>query len=188
MRCCFALVTVVSFEYGMKTVLHLMVLISSITSLSLSLHLELEDLVVAIPTSAHRLDLVWESRSWRSSLRAVIVTNATQNIQPQESHADTSNQESMYVYPDEVHSQQSLPHSKQLHAKRPGDLRAALTPFIAHEHFMTISPQYKWMLYGENGHSCRQPSVKFARILHDYLWQRNSYHKIMTHLSCSNLS
>ncbi|GAX82098.1 hypothetical protein CEUSTIGMA_g9526.t1 [Chlamydomonas eustigma] len=134
----------------MKRIICLWAIVFTAVSCSLSNHNPLEDIVLAIPTSADRLKLVWESRSWRSSLRSVIVTNSTVDKLTSELQAGTSSHEAIYVYPDEVHSRQFLPHNKQLHAKRPGDLRSALTPFIAHQHFSNSSHQYKWMLYGDD--------------------------------------
>jgi hypothetical protein len=34
------------------------------------------------------------------------------------------------------------------HAKRPGDLRSAISPFLAHAYLVNVSRPYKWMLYG----------------------------------------
>ena len=36
------------------------------------------------------------------------------------------------------------------HAKRPGDLRSAITPFLAHSYLVNTSRPYKWMLYGDD--------------------------------------
>ena len=52
-----------------------------------------------------------------------------------------AHQEVFLEYPDE-----QVPH----HAPRAGDVRSATTPFLAHDHFVKTSQDYKWMLYGES--------------------------------------
>jgi hypothetical protein len=43
----------------------------------------------------------------------------------------------------------ALSHARsRVHSSRPGDVRSAVTPFLAHAHFTATGQDYKWMLYG----------------------------------------
>ena len=134
--------------------------------------LSLEDIVVAMPTSTTRHPMVLSTRSWRSSMRTVITTNDTLMTEgffrwggehrwtdlwcggwadgPQFHFILRENpakapckQETVLGYPDEVYTPRAWRH-----APRAGEVRAALTPFLAHEHFVRSSQRFKWLLYG----------------------------------------
>ena len=133
-----------------------MVLLAFLTFLTLSFlpescqvcgELSLGDIVVAMPSSTARHSIMLSTRSWRSSMHTVITTNDT--IETEDFFRDNpasapDKQETILSYPDEVY----LP-KRWRHAPRVGEIRAALTPFLAHEHFVKSSQSYKWLLYGE---------------------------------------
>lgn len=107
--------------------------------------LSLEDVVVAMPTSTARHPLMLSTRSWRSSMRSVITTNDTQaaEIFIQSNLAMLPiRQEIILGYPDEMFT------GDLRHAPRGGDVRSALTPFLAHDFFLKSAHIYKWLLYG----------------------------------------
>jgi hypothetical protein len=57
--------------------------------------------------------------------------------------------EHMECFPDEERLPPSPSHPHlRYHASRPGDIRAAMAPFLAHKHYVKTKQQYKWMLYG----------------------------------------
>ena len=108
--------------------------------------LSLEDIVVAMPTSTTRHPMVLSTRSWRSSMRTVLTTNETimtEGFFRENPAAAPSKQEIILGYPDEVYTPRAWRH-----APRAGEVRAALTPFLAHEHFVRSSQRFKWLLYG----------------------------------------
>ena len=113
--------------------------------------LSMEDLVVAMPTFDGRHPLALATRSWRASMRTIITTNDTRvagraAAQAPGGRVETgiSSTETYLAYPDELGAFNSARH-----APRPGDVRSAITPFLAHSHLRNTSQTYKWLLYGE---------------------------------------
>ncbi|KAK9828631.1 hypothetical protein WJX72_001195 [[Myrmecia] bisecta] len=103
----------------------------------------LSDLVMAIPSSLDRISLVEAGRSWRRGIHTHVTfeldiapdplyNRITQNM--------AAHNESIGVFAD-------LADSKQFNSK-PGDVRAALTPFLANTSVGVGN--YKWMLYGDD--------------------------------------
>eukprot|EP00798_Chlamydomonas_sp_ICE-L_P001345 gene1344-32706_t len=99
-----------------------------------------------MPSDTSRMVLIQATRHWRTGpnlIRTFISTGALEdevkelNVKYGELYGETY----MHV-DDEQHAEGTRPHSK-----RPGDLRAALSPFLAHEHY---GDTYKWMLYGDD--------------------------------------
>ena len=120
--------------------------------------LSLNDLAFAMPTSTSRHSLVMATRAGREGVRTVIATNDTRaalkDLVSSGSMAGHSS-ETILEYPDEIYNSTL----QGPHAPRPGDVRSALTPFMAHAHFLRTSHQYKWMLYGDDDTLFFMPNV-----------------------------
>ncbi len=112
--------------------------------------LSVSDLLLAIPSFEGRQQLLRESRDWREGIRTVIVTNATL-----EDTLHGTPLETYIHYPDEFHVSPQLRHGKKhlfpVHAKRPGDMRTAVAPFLVHSYVANRAGQeYKWLLFGDD--------------------------------------
>ncbi len=105
--------------------------------------------------------LVQSTRSVRQGVRMVAVTNATEE-EAWALTADNAHHLETYLhYPDEARVDGKKPCERWFvspasccvfidclmgaDAKRPGDVRAALAPFLAHRYLV----EYEWMLYGK---------------------------------------
>lgn len=114
--------------------------------------LSMEDLVVAMPTFDGRHPLVLATRSWRASMRTIVTTNDTRIAGVAAAVAQSGgkmkeggvSRETYLEYPDEL-----IAVNAARHAPRPGDVRSAITPFLAHAHLRNTSQAYKWLLYGK---------------------------------------
>ncbi|DBA83020.1 TPA: hypothetical protein ACH3X1_006796 [Trebouxia sp. C0004] len=94
-----------------------------------------DDLVVAMPTDQRHFPIVEASKAWRKSMRTfVALANETVSSQ----YAQPGNSSEVWGY---------YPDDEPLKGLHPGDSRAALTPFLAHEAF---EGDYKWILYGDD--------------------------------------
>ncbi|KAL0040094.1 hypothetical protein WJX79_006208 [Trebouxia sp. C0005] len=94
-----------------------------------------DDLVVAMPTDKRHFPIVEASRAWRKDIRTLVAL-ANETVASEYAHFGNSSEVWGY-YPDD----------EPLKGLHPGDSRAALTPFLAHEAF---EGDYKWILYGDD--------------------------------------
>ncbi|KAL3156131.1 hypothetical protein ABBQ32_012426 [Trebouxia sp. C0010 RCD-2024] len=93
------------------------------------------DLVAALPTDKRHFPIVEASKAWRKDMRTYV---ALGNETVAAAHAVTSESQEVWGY---------WPDDNPLKGLHPGDSRAALTPFLAHEAF---NGDYKWILYGDD--------------------------------------
>lgn len=101
-----------------------------------------KDIVVAMPTSSERLVLAQASRSYREGMRAYIMTDNAAELPFLNKAYGQDNLETYEHFPDEDKATKSV-----WHARNAGDVRAAVVPFFAHQHY---GPTYKWLLYGDD--------------------------------------
>ncbi|DBB16076.1 TPA: hypothetical protein ACH3X3_003441 [Trebouxia sp. C0006] len=94
-----------------------------------------DDLVIAMPTDKRHFPIVEASKAWRKEMRTFVAL-ANETVASGYAHFEDSSEVWGY-YPDD----------EPLKGLHPGDSRAALTPFMAHEAF---EGDYKWILYGDD--------------------------------------
>lgn len=80
-----------------------------------------QDLVAAMPTDERHFPIIEASKAWRKDLRTYVAL-ANESVAAQHTQ-NRSSQEVWGYYPDD----------KPLKGLHPGDTRAALAPFLAHE-------------------------------------------------------
>ncbi|KAK9822059.1 hypothetical protein WJX74_004369 [Apatococcus lobatus] len=97
---------------------------------------ERSDLVLAIPTDNLHMELVEAGRQWHKGIRTYLAVNDSSVVAAKQQEAPAF-QETWELFADDQH----------LKALHPGDSRAALAPFLAHQAF---GDTYKWMLYGDD--------------------------------------
>jgi hypothetical protein len=109
------------------------------------------DLIAVIPTCEGREEIIAGSRAWRPGLRTFITTNVTRGP------PSSFNGDQQLIKETEVHGEtyrtvadEKYVDGARFHGARPGDLRSAISPFLAHTHYSKMSDPYKWMLYGES--------------------------------------
>ncbi len=103
------------------------------------------DLVAAIPTCEGRETILEGSRAWRSSSDHAIPTFIATNSSVDTADTQWTHKEFYQSYADE--RQQAYDDGHE-HGKRPGDMRSAMSPFLAHARFVKERIEYKWLLYG----------------------------------------
>ena len=104
-----------------------------------------EDFVVALPSATHRARLFYGSRCWRLGIRTFGAMNCTDSSQLRPLPSRELYKEHVECFPDEYHEKKQ---GAAYHSIRPGDVRAAVVPFLAHRHYNQSGQEYKWMLYG----------------------------------------
>jgi hypothetical protein len=103
--------------------------------------LEAKDIAFAMPTSSERVVLAQASRAYREGMRAYIMTDSPAEL-PLLNKAYAEDLETYEFFPDEDKAKQTA-----WHGRNAGDVRAAVVPFFAHQHY---GPTYKWLLYGDD--------------------------------------
>lgn len=104
-----------------------------------------DDFIVAVGTMAERMVLAQSTRSYREGIRAYIAVEEADEAAFLNQAYGTDFREAYGHYPDEDIEARG---KKEQHAANPGDVRAAMVPFLAHAHY---GPTYKWLLYGDDG-------------------------------------
>ena len=124
-----------------------------------SCDLDLLDLVSVLPTSdGNRLKLVHATRSWRFGIPTFITMNNSMEAGHQNKLFGQIFNEHYSYYPDEEYTKESKKKGL-FHGARAGDVRSAISPFLAHAHIVAQEKllsdshgnrgPYKWMLYGQ---------------------------------------
>ncbi|KAL3145530.1 hypothetical protein ABBQ32_003355 [Trebouxia sp. C0010 RCD-2024] len=96
------------------------------------------DLLVAFPADEAHLPLIQAGRQWHKGMKTVVTVNNVELVKKYAAEAESVN-EVWLSYRDDV---------PPLRAKHPGDPRAALTPWLAHQ--AVNGTGYKWILYGDD--------------------------------------
>ena len=110
--------------------------------------IRLKSIISVIPTSSPRIPLAQSSRSWRRGvIRAFIVTNDSLSLPLLNTRENNEKHLEFYSSFDDEEEISSGPSRKKPHSKRPGDYRAALSPWLAHKHY---KGSYEYMLYGDD--------------------------------------
>ncbi|GIL77275.1 hypothetical protein Vretimale_3047 [Volvox reticuliferus] len=109
-----------------------------------------DEFVVALASATTRLSLAQATRSYRAGMQTLIMTD-NETMVPFLNTVYSKYREVYKYHPDE-HTV-----AEKMHAKNPGDYRAALAPFAAHLHF---GDTYKWMLYGDDDTVFFMPGVR----------------------------
>ena len=128
-----------------------------------SADLDLLDIVSVLPTSdGNRLKLVHATRSWRFGIPTFITMNNSLEASHQNKLFRQEFNEHYLYYPDEEYTLESKKKGL-FHGARAGDVRSAISPFLAHAHFLAQAKllndshgsggSYKWMLYGKFMHA-----------------------------------
>ncbi|KAK9867583.1 hypothetical protein WJX84_007677 [Apatococcus fuscideae] len=94
------------------------------------------DLVLAVPTDSLHIELVEAGRQWHKGIRTFLAVNDSAVVDAKQKEAAVFKETWQFAADD-----------AQLKALHPGDSRAALAPFQAHQAF---GDTYKWMLYGDD--------------------------------------
>ena len=123
--------------------------------------LTLDDLVSVIPTcEGSRQRILAATRSWRFGIRTFIATNASAEraLFQSQLYGGPGFRETYAHFPDETYITDPVTNKKQrFHGARAGDWRSAISPFLAHAHYVAANAssqqRYKWMLYGRPSRS-----------------------------------
>jgi len=102
----------------------------------------LEDLVMVLPTSETRHALIEATRDARRGVRTFVVSNCSEEAAKALSQKYKLYNETWVHVDDEVRN-----ISIKSYSRRPGDFRAAIAPFLAHQYYKDT---YRWMLYGDD--------------------------------------
>ncbi|GAX82097.1 hypothetical protein CEUSTIGMA_g9525.t1 [Chlamydomonas eustigma] len=106
------------------------------------------DFIAVIPTCEGREEIISGSRAWRQGIRTFIATNASRHLpsfKKDNQTVESKDGETYRCILDEKYTS-----GVRFHGARPGDLRSAISPFLAHAHYSNKSETYKWMLYGDD--------------------------------------
>ncbi|GLC47874.1 hypothetical protein PLESTB_000035100 [Pleodorina starrii] len=110
------------------------------------------DFVFATGSFPARYILAQSTRSWRRGIRAFVAVNNTEDV-PILNERNRVHNEHFAYFPDDG----TFELGPIFHGFMAGDTRAAMAPFLAHEHF---GESYKWMLYGDDDTVFYMPAVK----------------------------
>eukprot|EP00198_Chlamydomonas_reinhardtii_P006621 XP_001695957.1 predicted protein [Chlamydomonas reinhardtii] len=111
-----------------------------------------EHFVFATGSYPDRYLLAQATRSWRRGVRAFIAINNTQDVDTL-NERNQAHHERYEYFPDEGEGDLG----PRFHGFMRGDSRAAMAPFMAHEHY---GETYKWLLYGDDDTIFYMPAVK----------------------------
>ncbi|KAG2453861.1 hypothetical protein HYH02_002068 [Chlamydomonas schloesseri] len=135
-----------------------------------------EQFVFATGSYPDRYLLAQATRSWRRGIRAFIAINNTRDVDELNQHNQVHRERYEY-FPDEGEGDLG----PRFHGFMRGDSRAAIAPFMAHEHF---GESYKWLLYGDDDTIFYMPAVKqmlahldpeLPYAISDNLWYRSRH-------------
>uniref|UniRef100_A0A7S0WVN9 Uncharacterized protein n=1 Tax=Chlamydomonas leiostraca TaxID=1034604 RepID=A0A7S0WVN9_9CHLO len=151
---------------------------------SANYNISLQDLVLFIPTSLHRHHMACTARYWAPALRRVIVTNVSAHeAQQLTREGEQYNELYLSLQTEPWHIPHNGSYRSWMHG-RPGDIRIALGPALAHQALKARGWAYKFMLFGDDDTLWLLPSLlrllNALRIdpalpvaLSDNLWHRN---------------
>ncbi|PNW72215.1 hypothetical protein CHLRE_16g677350v5 [Chlamydomonas reinhardtii] len=135
-----------------------------------------EHFVFATGSYPDRYLLAQATRSWRRGVRAFIAINNTQDVDTL-NERNQAHHERYEYFPDEGEGDLG----PRFHGFMRGDSRAAMAPFMAHEHY---GETYKWLLYGDDDTIFYMPAVKrmlahldpeLPYAISDNLWYRSRH-------------
>lgn len=128
-----------------------------------------KDFVAVIVSTSNRLALTHSTRCWRNGMRTIIATNASDVEAKELTRIHKAHHETYVPVADELRES-----ADRAHGRRPGDVRAALLPSLAHQ---LLKGDYKWMLYADDVRTLRAGQWGILSVLHVQACSASCVHK-----------